>query len=231
VRTLRHALQQGKKGTHGLVENVGAELRDAVCIDGLLDELGQRLDGHLEVAVRSSARSRTEYADAPLILLKELGLVVADHVKGKGVAPLEGGAALGEGVDGLLHELDLDPRELARHLDLAHLLLDPDVEVVLELGRLLVVGVAVVVVEVALERGARLGLRVLARLLGVEPVARVPRRAVVGPDAHADPTELFGRSGAGCAVKCSTHLVLALLAGPGNKESACTRATAEVTDM
>ena len=86
--------------------------------------------------------------DVPLIILKQLLLVVLLQIICHRVRPLEGHAALEHLVYGLLHELHLDPRELARDLHLLHLLLRLGVELDGELGGLLVVGPAVVVLRV-----------------------------------------------------------------------------------
>ena len=63
------------------------------------------------------------------------------------VRPLERRAALLHLVDGLLHELHLDPRQVRRHLHLLHLLLRLHVQLDRQLRGLLVVRPAVVVLH------------------------------------------------------------------------------------
>jgi hypothetical protein len=83
-------------------------------------------------------------------------------------------------------------RHTCRVLQLLHLLLRLKVDVLVKLGRLLVVCVAIVVMQVTLERLPRLCLRVpcIGSALLFEPVAVVPARAMLRPDAHAHPAEL-----------------------------------------
>lgn len=56
---------------------------------------------------------------------------------------------------GILHELDLDPAELRRCLNFSHLVLDALVHFLIELSRLLVVGVSIVVLAGGAEAGGR----------------------------------------------------------------------------
>ena len=153
-----------------------------LCVDGIvggdlaLQVARELLDGDLEVG---------------LVVLEYDRVVVALEIEGERVRVHERLAAQAEHLDGLLEKLHLDPGHVVL-LHLLHLLPDRVDELLLELQALMMVHVAVAVVQVALERVARLVL-VVARLLGVvlvEAVAVVPGGAVRLPRAQAHPAEL-----------------------------------------
>ena len=160
----------------GLVQH--GDLEAVQLRDGLLEHLAQVLDGELEVL---------------LVVLEDLGQVVARQVEGEGVGPLEGLTALLQTDASSLQELHLDPRQVRRRLQARHLLLRLVVVVLFQLRRVLVVGVAIVVVQVTLQGLAGPGLRVARLVAGLflEAVAIVPVIAVFRPESHAHPTKLM----------------------------------------
>ena len=73
--------------------------------------------------------------------LENNGVIISFQVKGKDVGVHERASALGEDVDGLLEELDLDPGHVVL-LHFIHLLTNRCVELVLKFKRLHVVHVS-----------------------------------------------------------------------------------------
>lgn len=136
---------------YSLVGDLLTQGRDAVLLDGLLQQLRQRLHRLLEiglvvleharvvVAVQAGQRDARQRAQTTFTREREHAL------ERHRVRPLERDPGSGEGVDGLFGELDLDPGEIRRELHLLHLLLRLGVEVPLQFGRELVVGPTVVV--------------------------------------------------------------------------------------
>lgn len=98
--------------------------------------------------------------------------------------------------------LHLDPRHARRGLQTDHLLLRLGIQVFVEFGRLFVVGIAIVVVQVALQRDTRLGLGIASfgAALLLESIAVVPARPVLGPETHAHPAEFVFALAAGHVV-------------------------------
>ena len=68
-------------------------------------------------------RQQAPPEDVPLIVFEELLLVAQGKIVRHRVCPLERHTTPEDDVDGLLHELDLNPGELGRDLHLLHLLL------------------------------------------------------------------------------------------------------------
>ena len=73
--------------------------------------------------------------------LENNGVIISLQIKGKDVGVHKRASALGEDVDGLLEELDLDPGHVML-LHFFHLLADRGVELVLKFKRLHVVHVS-----------------------------------------------------------------------------------------
>ena len=82
---------------------------------------------------------------SPLVVLEQLLLVAGLEVVSHGICPLECHTTFEDLVDGLLHELHLDPGKIRGHLHLLHLPLGLGVQLDGELRRLFVVGPTVVV--------------------------------------------------------------------------------------
>ena len=186
------------------VHHLDLELLELV--GGLLEELAEVLDGELEVLLDG---------------LEDVRLVVALEVEGEGVRPLERLPALLQALGRGLQELHLDPRHVRVRLELRHLLLRLERNVLVQPRRLLVVRVPVVIMQVALQGGARPRLRVprvLPALL-VEPAAVVPARAVLLPQAHAHPAEfvaaLAARHVVAAPVLLNGRVALGALLGVG----------------
>jgi hypothetical protein len=146
-----------------LVHHFDFERRQLIRV--LFKHAAQVLDGHFEVF---------------LIVFEYLSQVVTSQVVGKCISPLKSLTALLQGLGSIVKELNFDPGHAGCRLELRHLLLRLKVNVLVELGRLLVVGVAVVVVEVSLERRTALCLGVarLVTALFLEAIAVVPARAM-----------------------------------------------------
>lgn len=153
------------------------DLERSQLIRRLFKHLGQVLHRHLEVL---------------LIVFEDLCQIVTREIVGKGVRPLQRLTALLERLRRRLEKLDFDPGHARRGLQLRHLLLGLEEDILVQFGRLLVVGVSVVVVEISLQALARLGLsvpRIVPALLLVS-IAVVPGCAVLAPHSHAHPAEL-----------------------------------------
>lgn len=153
------------------------DLERSQLIRRLFKHLGQVLHGHLKIL---------------LIVFEDLRQIVTSEIVGKGVSPLQRLSALLEGLRGRLKKLNFDPGHARRGLQLRHLLLRLEEDILVQFGRLLVIGVSVVVVKIPLQALARLGLsipRIVPALLLVS-IAIVPGCAVLTPDAHAHPAKL-----------------------------------------
>jgi len=161
-----------------LIRHLLAQHRDVLRFNRRLEHLRKVLNSLLQIT---------------LIILKQLLLIPLLQIIRHRIRPFERHPALLNLIHRLLHELHLDPRQLGRDLHLLHLLLGLGVELEGELGGLLVVRPAVVVVEVTLKRGAALGLSIAGvdAVLLVIAVARVPCRAMLHPRAHAHPAEFM----------------------------------------
>eukprot|EP00053_Salpingoeca_punica_P013055 m.117559 g.117559 ORF g.117559 m.117559 type:complete len:547 (-) comp16100_c1_seq2:152-1792(-) len=158
------------------VQHGAAQRRDVVRPGIALQVARQRLCGHLQVL---------------LVVLEDDALVVGLEIKGKRVCVAQRGAALAQDVEGSAQELDLHPRE-AGFLQLSLLLLQQLLQLLLQLAALRVVGIPVVVEEVAIQSVTLLLLCVAGghRLLVVKPAAVVPAAAVRRPWTKADPAKL-----------------------------------------
>lgn len=158
-----------------LVENIHLELGQFG--HGLLKHLTQALDRHLQIL---------------LIVLENLREIVARQVECKCIRPLQRLAALLKSLRGGVKELHFNPGQTRRGLQAGHLLLGLEVKVLVQFSGLLVVRIPIVVVQVALQRGTRFGLRTTRLRAGLLliSVAVVPAGAVLGPETHAHPAEL-----------------------------------------
>lgn len=102
-------------------------------------------------------------------------MVILDEIESHCVGPFEDLSAFRKDVYSLLQKLYFDPAQVRLILNILHSSLYPDICFFLEFGRLLMVGIAVVIMEIALERETRTGLVIFASFfLLIEAIAVVP---------------------------------------------------------
>ena len=147
-RVLQHHLVP-LEHVHRLVGDLLAECAHRLRLNRSLQELGQRLDGLLQVTlvVLEDLLLVTLLCRGSQSSTSDVRVLVRTKVVTHRVRPLERHSALDHLVHRLLCELDLDPSELGRLLHLLHLLLRLGVQVEREASRLLVVGPSVVVLR------------------------------------------------------------------------------------
>jgi len=128
-----------------------------------------------------------------LVVFEDMGEVIAGEVERESVRPFQRLSTQLERLRCCLEKLNLDPGHPGLRLQARHLLLRLQVQVLVKLCGLLMIGVAIVVMQVSLQGVSRFRLRITGFGAGLflKAVAIIPARPMLRPQTHTHPAKLM----------------------------------------